>query len=441
MRVYDIIEKKKHRLPLSEEEIRFFANGVASGEIPDYQAAALLMAICLCGMNEEETFFLTAAIAESGDTIDLSAFGEYTADKHSSGGVGDKTTLILAPIAASCGVIMAKMSGRGLGHTGGTVDKLESIRGYRTTLSSEEFCELVKKNGIAVIGQSGNLAPADKKLYALRDVTATIDSVPLIASSIMGKKLAAGAKTIVLDVKYGSGGFMKTPEQATALAETMVKIGKRYGRRVAALITNMDVPLGNAVGNALEVKEAIDVLSGRVTGPLLDVSLELGSRMLMLGGAAESASEAKEKLLDALHTGRGLHTLRQMIAAQGGDPSCCDDVSNLPQAKVIRPVPALQNGYVHHMDTVALGNTAQAMGAGRRTKEDVIDPSVGFVLHKRIGQAVSKGETIATVYAKDESSAAAAIEAIQQQVIVTGEQVPPCKLIHAFVTDTNVEKY
>ena len=440
MNMVSIIEKKKLGQALSKEEIEFFVAGAADGSIPDYQLAALLMAIRLNGMNREETTQITLAMTASGDVCDLSSLNGIPVDKHSTGGVGDTTTLVLAPLVAACGVPVAKMSGRGLGHTGGTLDKLESIPGLSVSLSEEDFLKQVQEIGLAVIGQSKNLAPADKTLYALRDVTSTVDSLPLISSSIVSKKLASGAQGIVLDVKTGAGAIMHTMEESIELAQTMVRIGCDAGRRMVALVTDMGEPLGSHVGNALEVKEAIEVLNGSVTGPLLDVSLELGSRMLILGGTAESVSEAKEKLLDALHSGRGLNTLRQMIAAQGGDPSCCDDVANLPQAKVILPVPALQGGYVHHMDTVGLGNTAQAMGAGRRTKEDVIDPSVGFVLHKRIGHAVTAGEAIATVYARDEASAQTAIAAIQQQVVITGEQVPPCKLIHAFVTDESVEK-
>ncbi len=398
MRIYDIIEKKKRSEALTEEEIRYFANGVASGEIPDYQAAALLMAICLRGMNEEETFFLTAAIAESGEQIDLSGFGENTADKHSSGGVGDKTTLILAPIAASCGVTMAKMSGRGLGHTGGTVDKLESIRGYRTTLSPEEFCALVKKNGIAVIGQSGNLAPADKKLYALRDVTATIDSVPLIASSIMGKKLAAGSKTIVLDVKYGSGGFMKTPEQATALAETMVSIGKKYGRRVAALITNMDVPLGNAVGNALEIREAIEVLRGGGCPSLRKLCLALAATIVRLS-LGLSEEEATKRVTEALDSGKAFETFCRWIGGQGGDISLCEHPEQLPLSSLSLDIAADRDGYIFHMNAERVGESCVLLGAGRQTKEDVLDLGAGIILHKKAGDAVCKGDCIATLYA------------------------------------------
>ena len=439
MNMVSIIEKKKLGQVLSKEEIEFFVAGAADGSIPDYQLAALLMAIRLNGMNREETTQITLAMTASGDVCDLSAIEGIPVDKHSTGGVGDTTTLVLAPLVAACGVPVAKMSGRGLGHTGGTLDKLESIPGLTITLTEQDFLKQVQEIGLAVIGQSQNLAPADKALYALRDVTATVDSLPLISSSIVSKKLASGAQGIVLDVKTGAGAMMKTLEDSIELAQTMVRIGCDAGRRMVALVTDMGEPLGSHVGNALEVKEAIDVLSGRVTGPLLDVSLELGARMLILGNAAESVPEAKEKLMDALTSGRGLETLRKMIIAQGGDPSCCDDVANLPQAKVILPVPAPENGYVHHMDTIGLGNTAQAMGAGRRTKEDVIDPSVGFVLHKRIGDAVTCGEAIATVYARDKASADEAIRAIQKHVVITGQPVPPCKLIHAFVTDTHVE--
>lgn len=441
MNMVSIIEKKKLCQALTKEEIEFFVAGAADGSIPDYQLAALLMAIRLNGMNREETVHLTLAMTASGDVCDLSAIPGIPVDKHSTGGVGDTTTLVLAPLVAACGVPVAKMSGRGLGHTGGTLDKLESIDGLSVSLTEEAFLKQVQDIGLAVIGQTANLAPADKTLYSLRDVTSTVDCMPLIASSIVSKKLASGAQGIVLDVKTGAGALMQTLEESIELAQTMVRIGCDAGRRMVALVTDMGEPLGSHVGNALEVKEAIDVLSGRVQGPLLTVALELGARMLMLGNAAETVEEAKAKLTEALESGRGLETLRKMITAQGGDGSCCDDVANLPQAKVILPVPSPASGYVHHMDTIGLGNTAQAMGAGRRTKDDVIDPSVGFVLHKRIGDAVSEGETIATVYAKDQASANAAMAAIQQYVVITSEQVPACKLIHAFVTDETVERY
>lgn len=440
MNMIQIIEKKKLGKSLTQEEITFFVNGAADGSIPDYQLAALLMAIRLNGMSREETTQLTLAMTASGDVCDLSALDGIPVDKHSTGGVGDTTTLVLAPLVAACGVPVAKMSGRGLGHTGGTLDKLESISGLSVSLTEDAFIRQVKQIGLAVIGQTKNLAPADKTLYSLRDVTSTVDSMPLIASSIVSKKLASGAQGIVLDVKTGAGALMQSTEESIELAQTMVRIGCDAGRKMMALVTDMGEPLGSHVGNALEVKEAIDVLSGRVEGPLLDVSLELGARLLMLGGAAQNAEDAKGLLMDALQSGRGLDTLRRMIAAQGGDPSCCDDVSRLPQAAVVLPVPSPSKGFVHHMDTIGLGNAAQAMGAGRKTKEDLIDPSVGFVLHKRIGDPVASGENIATVYAKDLSSAKAAIDAIQRCIAITDEQVAPCKLIHAIVTDDCIER-
>lgn len=440
MNMVEIIEKKKLGQTLSQQEITFFVNGAADGGIPDYQLAALLMAIRLNGMTREETAQMTLAMAHSGDVADLSSLPGIPTDKHSTGGVGDTTTLVLAPLVAACGVPVAKMSGRGLGHTGGTLDKLESIPGFHIGLSEEQFIAQVRDIGCAVIGQTGNLVPADKALYALRDVTATVDSMPLIAASIVSKKLASGAKAIVLDVKTGAGALMHTTEKSIELAQTMVRIGCDAGRRMVALVTDMGEPLGSHVGNALEVKEAIDVLAGRVTGPLLTVSLELGARMLVLGGAAKEVPEAKDKLTKVLKSGAGLRTLAAMISAQGGDARCCGDVSLLPQAKVVADAPALSDGYVHHMDTVALGNAAQAMGAGRKVKTDVIDHSVGFVLHKRIGDAVRAGEPLGTVHAKDEASAQAAIAALQRDVVITGEQVPPCKLIHAFVDSERVER-
>lgn len=440
MNMVEIIEKKKLAQALTREEIEWFVQGAANGSIPDYQLAALLMAIRLNGMNREETVQLTLAMAHSGDICDLSALPGIPVDKHSTGGVGDTTTLILAPLVAACGVPVAKMSGRGLGHTGGTLDKLESIPGLRVDLSEEAFLRQVRDIGVAVIGQTKNLAPADKTLYALRDVTATVDSLPLIASSIVSKKLASGAQGVVLDVKTGAGALMHTTEASIELAQTMVRIGCDAGRRMMALVTDMGEPLGSHVGNALEVKEAIDALSGRVQGPLLEVSLELGARMLLLADAAANVADAKQKLMDALESGRGLDCLRAMIAAQGGDPACCDDVTRLPQAPVVRDVPAATSGYVQQMDTVGLGSAAQAMGAGRRVKTDGIDPSVGFVMHRRIGQRVEAGEAIATVYARDEASARTACDAIGRCVVLGAEKVPPCKLIHAIVTHDGVER-
>ena len=440
MRMYDLIEKKKRGGALTGEEIAFMVRGFVDGEIPDYQMAAMLMAVYFEGMTDQETTELTMEMARSGDMADLTAIRGVKVDKHSTGGVGDKTTLIVGPIVASLGVRVAKMSGRGLGHTGGTIDKLESIPGFKTDIGPEEFAEIVNRVGIAVIGQSGNMVPADKKLYALRDVTATVDSLPLIASSIVSKKLASGAQGVVLDVKTGAGALMHTTEASIELAQTMVRIGCDAGRRMMALVTDMGEPLGSHVGNALEVKEAIDALSGRVQGPLLEVSLELGARMLILADAAASVADAKQKLMDALESGRGLDRLRAMIKAQGGDPACCDDVTRLPQAPVVYDVPAAASGYVQRMDTVGLGSAAQAMGAGRRVKTDVIDPAVGFVMCRRIGDRVEAGEALATVHARDEATAQAASEAIVRCVAIGAEPSAPCKLIHAIVTNESVER-
>ena len=436
--ILSIIEKKKLGQALTQAEITFFADGAARGTIREYQLAALLMAIRLNGMTREETVNLTLAMAHSGDMVDLTAIPGIPTDKHSTGGVGDTTTLVLAPLVAACGVPVAKMSGRGLGHTGGTLDKLESIRGFRIGLSMAQFIAQVQRIGVAVIGQTGNLAPADKELYALRDVTSTVDSLPLIASSIMSKKLASGAQAIVLDVKTGSGAIMHTLEESIALAQAMVHIGADAGRRMVALVTDMGEPLGSHVGNALEVKEAIDVLSGRVQGPLLTVSLALGSYMLMAGGVAQTPQQGEAMLRSALDSGSGLAKLREMITAQGGDARVCDDVSLLPQAKVLRDVPALSAGYLRGTDAMALGNAAQRIGAGRREKTDVIDYSVGFVLHKRIGDSIQPGEALATVYCRDEGDAAFAIGEVQNALAIGAQPTQPLKLIHAIVEPDRV---
>ena len=401
MHIYDIITKKKHGEELSDEEIKFFIEGYTKGEIPDYQASALLMAICLRGCNGRETATLTQAICDSGDVVDLSALGDSTVDKHSTGGVGDKTTMIVAPIVASLGAKVAKMSGRGLGHTGGTVDKLESFPGYKTALSPEEFIGQVQKIGIAVIGQSGNLAPADKKLYALRDVTATVDSIPLITSSIMGKKLAAGSKSIVLDVKYGSGSFMKSAEDAEKLARNMVEIGYIRGRRVSALITNMDVPLGHAVGNILEVKEAIEVLSGRGPSDLREVALSLATEMVKLS-LGKDALEARRMCESAISSGSALATLVNWIGEQGGDRELARDTSKFPVAPSVREVKAPRDGYIGAMNTERIGLASVSLGAGRVTKDDVIDFTAGIIIEKKTGDAVASGEVIARLYSSSE---------------------------------------
>lgn len=402
MHIYDIISKKKRALELSDEEIRFFIEGYTNGSIPDYQASALLMAICLCGCTNRETATLTQAICDSGDVVDLSPLGGGTVDKHSTGGVGDKTTLIIAPLVASLGAKVAKMSGRGLGHTGGTVDKLESFPGYRTSLSPEDFLAQVKKIGIAVIGQSGNLAPADKKLYALRDVTATIDSIPLITSSVMGKKLAAGTESIVLDVKCGSGAFMANAEDATILAKNMVEIGYARGRRVCAIITNMDMPLGTAVGNILEVKEALEVLSGRGPADLCEVALSLASLMCSLSLGVDTL-EARRMCEDALNSGKAREKFIEWIGEQGGDARLARNPSLFPEAPLSREIRAERSGYIAAMDTEAIGLSAVALGAGRATKEDAIDFTAGIKILKKTGDYIEAGELIATLYSSTEA--------------------------------------
>ena len=441
MNMVEIITRKKLGQELTEEEIRFFVRGAAEKTIPDYQLAAMLMAIRLQGMTARETTELTLAMRDSGDVADLSAIPGVKVDKHSTGGVGDTTTLILAPLVAACGVPVAKMSGRGLGHTGGTLDKLESIAGLSVEESEEQFIRQVQDIGVAVIGQTGSLAPADKTLYALRDVTSTVDSLPLIASSIMSKKLASGADAIVLDVKTGSGAIMQTLEGSIELAKAMVDIGTLAGKPVTAIVTGMEQPLGTHVGNALEVKDAIDVLAGRTGGALKDVSLLLGSHMLVLAGRAATPEEGRGLLEKALDSGAGLERFRQMIRAQGGDPACCDDVSKLPQAAVIREVRAGCSGYVAEMDTMALGLAAQAMGAGRMKKTDALDYSVGFVLPVRIGDAVTPETPLCTLHARSEAEADRAEAAIRAAIRFSAEPVSPPPLCYAMVTKDGVKRF
>ena len=395
MRMYDIIQKKRDGFPLENSEIEFLIKGYVNGEIPDYQISALMMAIFFNGMNKEETFCLTKAMLESGDRADLSAFNGLAVDKHSTGGVGDKTTLIVAPIVASLGCFVAKMSGRGLGHTGGTVDKLESIKGYKTALSTGEFLSVAKQSGVCVVGQTGNFAPADKKLYALRDVTATVDSIPLIASSIMSKKLAAGADTIVLDVKTGSGAFMKDADSATELAQCMVDIGKQYGVKIAALITNMDIPLGCNIGNALEIKEAIEVLKGDGPEDLREVCIELSTMIYSLA-FEKSIEEARESVLDALESKKAYNKFFEWIKVQGGDVSIFD--KDFCSAKYEFYVKSAEDGFISSMDTELIGKSAVVLGAGRNVKEDDIDYSAGILMNKKTGDYIKKGEIIATFY-------------------------------------------
>lgn len=405
MNAVEIIEKKRDKKPLTEVEIRFFVNGVCGGAIPDYQISALLMAIYLNGMDDAEISVLTDAMAKSGDTVDLSYIDGVKVDKHSSGGVGDKVTLAVAPMVAACGLSVAKMSGRGLGFSGGTIDKLESIKGFRTTLSEEEFVRYIKRDGIALMGQTKNVAPADKKLYALRDVTGTVASIPLIAASIMSKKLACGSDSIVLDVKCGSGAFMKTFEHALELAEKMEKIGRSNGRRVTALITNMDQPLGRAVGNALEVREAIDTLKGNGPEDFTELCMVIGSFMLVAGEKADTAENARQMLENAVSSGSALAKFKRFVENQGGDPSVADNTELLPKAKVIREVKAPLSGIVTAINGELIGAASLTVKAGRLTKDDEIDHSCGFVLCSKIGSAVTEGERIAQIHAPDEEAA------------------------------------
>ncbi|MBQ6947926.1 MAG: pyrimidine-nucleoside phosphorylase, partial [Clostridia bacterium] len=397
MRMYDIIQKKRDGGHLSKEEIEFFVKEYTAENIPDYQASALMMAVYFQGMSDEETVWLTEAMASSGDQLDLSCFGKLSVDKHSTGGVGDKTSLIVGPIVAACGAKVSKMSGRGLGHTGGTVDKLESIPGYNTTLSGKDFLDQVDHVGLSIIGQSGNLTPADKKLYALRDVTATVDSIPLITSSIMSKKIAAGSHNIVLDVKVGSGAFMKTPEEAYKLASSMVEIGKKCGRNMAALITNMDVPLGYAVGNALEVKEAISVLSRKDTGDLWEICKALSSQMIALAFDV-SFDRAEHKVMEVVRSGAALQKMKEWIAAQGGDASYVEHPEQFDIAKNSFEVLADRDGYILSVDAQQIGLCSVQLGAGRATKTDAIDHSAGIVLEAKLGQRVKKGDRLCTLF-------------------------------------------
>lgn len=402
MRMYDIILKKRADLPLSDKEIRFVIDGYVKGEIPDYQVSALLMTIVFNGMNARELGTLTLAMAQSGNMVDLSNIDGITVDKHSTGGVGDKTTLIIAPLVAACGGKVAKMSGRGLGHTGGTIDKMESIPNLKVSLEQDAFINQVNKIGLAVIGQSEGLAPADKKLYALRDVTGTVDSIPLIASSVMSKKLASGAQAILLDVKVGSGAFMKNIEDARELAKAMVDIGKGNGRSIKAILTDMDRPLGHAIGNALEIREVIDTLKGHGPEDLTHECIIMAAHMLVLSHMCDYET-ALNRVQQALDSGTALERLRLMIEAQGGDNRVIDDESILAIGQFTYDVIAPQDGYIIHMNTEQCGIASVMLGAGRTVKDGPIDYSAGIVMHKKTGDAVSMGERIATLYASDES--------------------------------------
>ena len=431
MRAVDLIAKKRLGAEHTAEEINFLIEGYTRGDVPDYQMSAWAMAVCFQGMTDREMALLTDAMMRSGDKVDLSCFGKLSADKHSTGGVGDKTTLIVAPIVASLGGKVAKMSGRGLGHTGGTVDKLEAIPGFHTELSPEAFRRQVEQVGVAVIGQSGNLTPADKKLYALRDVTATVESIPLIASSVMSKKLAAGSENIVLDVKCGSGAFMKTEEAGRELAEKMVAIGKACGRNTAALVTNMDVPLGTHIGNALEVMEATEVLRGK-QGDLRDLCCALASQLLQLCHGW-SAEEAAQKVEDAMDSGKAFSIMEKWVSAQGGDAKALTDHSLLPGAKVKYEVKAPQSGWLSHMDAEKIGIASSILGAGRMKKDDAIDYGAGIILEKKTGDQVEAGQTLCVLYTNDKSRLKAAEELFLSALIWSDTAPAPQKLIFTVV--------
>ncbi len=441
MRMYDIIIKKRNGEELTKEEIQFFIKGYTDESIPDYQASALLMAIYFQGMNKRETAELTMAMVNSGATIDLSAISGIKVDKHSTGGVGDKTTLVLAPLVASAGVTVAKMSGRGLGHTGGTLDKLESIEGFKVQLSMEEFIDNVNRIKLAVCGQTGDVVPADKKLYALRDVTGTIDNISLIAGSIMSKKIAAGADSIVLDVKTGSGAFMKSIEDSFALAKEMVDIGESLDRNVIALVTEMNEPLGYAVGNALEVKEAIDTLKGNGPKDLLELCIELGAVMLILGKKAQSLEAAKEILVKNIKSGAALKKLEEMVAAQHGNPEQIRNPELLPKAMHIIEVKSTAVGYVQSIDAESIGIAALILGAGRETKETAIDHAVGIVLGKKVGDHVNLGETIALIHANDLSKVKECTAKLLEAYSCAETKRPHRPLIFGMVDENGIKKY
>ncbi|WP_271000461.1 pyrimidine-nucleoside phosphorylase [Listeria seeligeri] len=433
MRMVDIISKKRDGKALSTEEIQFFIDGYTNGEIPDYQASALAMAIFFQDMNDEERADLTMAMVGSGDTIDLSAIEGIKVDKHSTGGVGDTTTLVLAPLVAAVDVPVAKMSGRGLGHTGGTIDKLESIAGFHIELDKKDFINLVNRDKVAVIGQSGNLTPADKKMYALRDVTGTVNSIPLIASSIMSKKIAAGADAIVLDVKTGAGAFMKTDEDAENLAHAMVRIGNNVGRNTMAVISDMSQPLGEAIGNALEVKEAIDTLKGEGPKDLTELVLVLGSQMVVLAKQAKTLEEARAKLIEVIENGAALEKFKTFLANQGGDASIVDHPEKLPQAKFQIEVPAKTSGFVSKIIADEIGIAAMILGAGRATKEDEINLAVGLMLRKKVGDPVKAGEPLVTIFADQED-----VENVKAKIyenIEIADQATAPMLIHKVITE------
>lgn len=433
MRMVDMISKKRDGHALSSEEIKFIIDGYTKGEIPDYQMSSLAMAIYFQDMTDEERAALTMAMVESGDQIDLSNIEGIKVDKHSTGGVGDTTTLVLAPLVAALGIPVAKMSGRGLGHTGGTIDKLESVEGFHVEISEDEFIQLVNEAKIAVIGQTGNLTPADKKIYALRDVTGTVNSIPLIASSIMSKKIAAGADAIVLDVKTGKGAFMQTVDDAEALAHAMVKIGNQVGRQTMAIISDMNQPLGRAIGNALELKEAIDTLKGEGPEDLTELVLTLGAQMVVLAQKAETLEDARAQLQSVIDNGAAVEKFKTFLSNQGGDASVVNDPSKLPTSKYTFELPAKQSGVVSEMVANEIGIASMMLGAGRQTKEDDIDLAVGLVLHKKIGDKVSEGESLLTIYSNQEDVVAVKQKLYENIIISDSAEAP--QLIYKMITE------
>lgn len=433
MRMVDMIEKKRDGHALTKEEIQFVISGYTEGSIPDYQMSAFQMAVYFQGMTIEETAEFTMAMVESGDQVDLSAIDGVKVDKHSTGGVGDTTTLVLAPLVAALDIPVAKMSGRGLGHTGGTLDKLEAVPGFHIEITDKEFFDLVNTNKIAVIGQSGNITPADKKIYSLRDVTATVSSIPLIASSIMSKKIAAGSDAIVLDVKVGTGAFMKELPMARELAEEMVQIGNQIGRQTMAVISDMNQPLGYAIGNALEVKEAVETLKGNGPEDLHELCLTLGSHMVRLAGKADSAEEARKMLEEVIQNGKALEVLKLFLQSQGGDTTVIDDLTKLPTAQYQIDVPARESGFVSAITADEIGTAAMLLGAGRATKESEIDLAVGLVLHKKIGDPVKVGESIVTIHSNSED-----VEAVKEKIYhaydLSATEAGPVTLVHDEIT-------
>ncbi len=440
MRMYDLIMKKRNGSSLTNEEITFMVEEYTSGHIPDYQMSAMMMAIYFQGMTDEETAVLTDCMAKSGDMVDLSPIDGIKVDKHSTGGVGDKTTLVIAPIVAACGVKVAKMSGRGLGHTGGTVDKMEAIPGLKTAIERERFFEIVNNVGVCVIGQSGNLAPADKKMYGLRDVTATVESIPLIAASIMSKKLAAGSDCILLDVKTGSGAFMKSIEDSIRLAEKMVAIGEKNGRRTVAMITDMDSPLGNAIGNSLEVIEAVETLRGQGPDDFTFVCEQLASNMLYLAGKG-TLEECLEMVREAVSSGKALQKLIEMVEAQEGDSSVITDIQNFKKAKFTRPIIMDRSGFITHINTEECGISSVMLGAGRETKDDIIDYSAGIMLYKKYGDEVKEGETIGMMFAEKDELFNEAMKKIVAAYTVAETKPEEKPHIFARVELGNVVKY